>query len=345
MMKIICKGIILGTLLSLKVFAMEKIEVEVLSLDVIPYEEFMRDDPHAKSVLKRALYEKGIVGIKGIPGYKEKTLKFIEMAREFSALPEEVKERYTPNRSLNLFPFGYEKGKEKFQRPDGTWVIDDLKVSYWGAVPDNSLNTWPVEIDVKNPFQDLGTLMSTMGIAILEKIGLASPEFGIRLDGLTFLGRMLYYCNNSEGPSENPYWCGSHFDHGLFTALLPAFYFSDGKQVDEPTEAGLFIKTTSEGIFKKVVANDPEILLFQVGEFAQLATDDGIRATEHRVHKANGPIERHTLALFFDAPLDTVIHSSSKLTSDARYGGIPGSTCTYKDWSDASYNRYLVEQK
>src|SRR3990167_5232088 len=86
-------------------------EIEVLSLDVIQYELFIKGDPEALGVLERALHENGIVGIRGIPGYREKVLKFIEMAREFSALPEEVKEACAPNRSLGGMFFGYEKGE------------------------------------------------------------------------------------------------------------------------------------------------------------------------------------------------------------------------------------------
>lgn len=30
---------------------------------------------------------------------------------------------------------------------------------------------------------------------------------------------------------------------------------------------------------------DLDVMMFQVGEFGQLASNDGIRATEHRVHR------------------------------------------------------------
>jgi isopenicillin N synthase-like dioxygenase len=70
-------------------------------------------------------------------------------------------------------------------------------------------------------------------------------------------------------------------------------------KVPEPPEAGLFVKV--QGTFKKVAA-DPEVMMFQVGEFGQLVTNDAIRATEHRVHKAPDSIERYAMALFFNAP-------------------------------------------
>ena len=88
------------------------------------------------------------------------------------------------------------------------------------------------------------------------------------------IGRMLYYrkCDHNE----NPYWCGAHFDHGLFTVILPAVYFIDGEQVSEPLEAGLFVRTSEETPFKKVVADDLDVMMFQVEEFGQLVRDDGI---------------------------------------------------------------------
>ncbi len=317
--------------------------IEVLDLDIVSYEDFINEDRTALDALQHALYEKGIVGIKGIPGYKEKVLKFIETARAFSALPEEVKESYAPNRALGETFLGYEKGKEKFKRPDGRWVIDDLKVSYYGFVPDSAFNKWPKEMDLRTPFQDIGKLMSEMGEAVMQKIGLIGPKAVTSLDGAPRLGRMLYYRKSEDSSKDNPYWCGSHFDHGLFTALLPAFYFAQGEAVPEPEEAGLFVKTTSEGIFKKVVANDPEVLLFQVGEFGQLVTHDAIRATEHRVHKAEGRVERFTMALFTDAPMDMEVRSTSVLTADSRYGGKAGDPCTYRHWNGESFKRYLVK--
>jgi hypothetical protein len=40
---------------------------------------------------------------------------------------------------------------------------------------------------------------------------------------------------------ENPNWCGAHLDHGVLTALMPAYYFRNGEEVDELEEAGLYI--------------------------------------------------------------------------------------------------------
>jgi isopenicillin N synthase-like dioxygenase len=183
--------------------------------------------------------------------------------------------------------------------------------------------------------------MTEVGETVMKKIGLLGPNTAVPLDGGPRLGRMLHYCSHAESTTENPLWCGSHLDHGLFTALLPAAYFLDGKKIAEPLEAGLFVKTPCDGFFKKVVADDPEVLLFQVGEFAQLATNDQIIATEHRVHKAHGPVERYTMALFFEPRYETIIHSLSELTKDPRYGGVAGQPCSFLHWHEESTKQYV----
>ena len=314
---------------------------EVLSLDVISYEKLVEGDAETLKILNDALHEKGIVGVRGVPGYKERYERFVEAAREFSALPEEIKEGYKPDRSRGETFLGYEEGKEKFQRPNGEWVIDDLKVSYYAFIPDSSQNKWPREVDLRMPFQDIGHIMADMGELIMYKIGLLGGSTNLHLEEDSRLGRMLYYRKNDS--NENPYWCGAHFDHGLFTVILPAVYFVEGQQVSEPEEAGLFIRTSKEVSFKKIFADDLDVMMFQVGEFGQLVMNDGIQATEHCVQKAEEAVERYTLAVFYNAPMDVPICSTSVLTNDARYGAKTGEISTYRHWSNASFERYLVK--
>jgi isopenicillin N synthase-like dioxygenase len=316
--------------------------MEVLELDVVSYEKLVQGDAATLQIVDKALHGKGIVGVRGVPGYKEKYAQFIKTARAFCALSEETKEHYKPNRALGETFLGYESGKEKFQRPNGEWVTDDLKTSYYAIIPDNGKNRWPVEVDLRAPFEALGTLMNEMAELLMYKIDLLGDRTGISLDKDACLGRMLYYRKGDY--DGNPQWCGAHFDHSLFTAILPAVYFVDGKQIPEPAEAGLFIRTSEDAPFKKVVADDLDVMMFQVGEFGQLVKNDGIRATEHRVHKAIGAIERYTLAIFYKAPNDASIRSTSVLTNDARYGAKAGEPCTYQQWDEASFRRYLVEE-
>ncbi|MBS0655054.1 MAG: hypothetical protein JSR46_04695, partial [Verrucomicrobia bacterium] len=197
---------------------------------------------------------------------------------------------------------------------------------------------WPVEVDLKTAYQEIGALMLKVGTEVLETVGLVGPNAPIRELGDKHVGRMLHYSTNSA----NPLWCGAHYDHGTFTALLPAVYLDEyGNQIPEPEEAGLFVRAPEATEFKKVVADDPEVMLFQVGEWGQLASNDTILATQHKVQKAEGHVERISMALFFNTSFDYVVESTSSLTQDARYGG--GRTCKYADWHTASLNRYEVK--
>lgn len=312
----------------------------VNSLEVVEYEAIISGK--ADSALKQALYNQGIVAVRGIPGYREKVVRYIDAARSFSSLDEGVKEKY--GRVEGEMFLGYEKGKEKFKRDDGSWVVDDLKCSYYALVPDREENHWPEEVELKEPYQDLGNLIIEVGALVMQQVGLLKEE--VQIDGVSQCGRMLAYSKTKETIHDNPFWCGAHFDHGIFTGLIPAFYFSGDTSIQEPEEAGLFVKGRGSSTFEKVVVREPEeLLLFQVGEFGQLATDDAIIATEHSVKKASGSVERYTLALFFQPAEDAVIYSHSVLTEDSRYGGQAGDPCCYKDWAEASFNRYIVKEE
>lgn len=341
------RTLFLSTLLSIcSLSGGESIEtIEILDLDVIQYEDFKNGDPEAIAKLTKGLYEKGIAGIRGVPGYREAYARFIDSARAFTSLPEEVKELSAPRRDLGETFLGYESGKEKFQLPDGRWIIDDLKVSYYAHNPNGPENRWPQDSDFQYAYSDLTSVMSEVGIAAMEKIGMIGPSTGIIYENAPRVCRMLYYKKSIDGQAENPYWCGAHFDHCLITGILPAVYFKDGQQIPEPVEAGLFIRTEQGQPYRKIVADDYDVMMFQVGEFGQLATNDKIRATEHRVHKALDGVERYTMAAFFNAPMDAVIRSTSVLTSDARYGAGPGEPCRFGDWHVATFNRYLVKEE
>lgn len=167
---------------------------------------------------------------------------------------------------------------------------------------------------------------------------------GLPLYHLVGYGRMLHYLVDDS--IQNPNWCGAHLDHGVLTALMPAYYFRNGIEIDEPQDAGLYIMPSNSERFEKIDAADKSIMLFQVGEFLQLASNDRIRATKHLVKKTTGSVERFTFALFFSAQDDTVILSHSELTQDTRYleHKSPDGSISYGEWEAASYERYRALQ-
>ncbi len=312
-----------------------------MKLTIIAYQDLLdpsKTDAHA--LLQNALLNDGLVALSGVPGYLEKCETYLKTLCEFSALPEAVKQQYAPDRDAGQTE-GYELGAEWFKNHKGEWQIDDKKASYYAFIPENVRNIWPKEIDLKTPYLALGELIFETGKKILHVIGL-DERMGLNHAGFQGYGRMLHYHKVGTTTDENPDWCGAHLDHSLFTGLLPAYYYRDGQLVDEPAEAGLYIVPTGKTEFEKVHATDRSLLLFQVGEFGQIASNDRIKATRHIVKKAKGEIDRYTLAVFFNAADDARVKSTSVLCRDERYANNVSAdgSITFLEWANASFERY-----
>jgi isopenicillin N synthase-like dioxygenase len=312
-----------------------------MKLEIISYYDlFNPTNSIASNKLKTALFQTGIVGIHDVPQFQEKSRAYISAAQQFSSLDDKIKQQYVPDRDAGDTE-GYELGAEWFKDQNGNWQVDDKKASFYAFVPDRSQNKWPREVDLKNPYLNLGELIFKTGKHLLNFIGMDNA-IGIHHDSLIGYGRMLHYHKEKDTHNNNLNWCGAHFDHGIFTGLVPAYYFQDGKEVDEPDDTGLFILPTYGKDFEKVHVEDKSVLLFQVGEFGQLASHDQIRATKHLVRKAQGNIERFAFALFYIPDENAVIHSKSELIKDARYKDnmAADGSIKYGNWSAASYARY-----
>lgn len=312
-----------------------------MKLNVISYDDLLADNnSDLVHTIHYALHESGIIGVKNIPQFIEKSKHFLDASRQFSYMDGTVKRQYAPDRDIGHTE-GYELGAEHFKDEHGKWLVDDKKASYYAYVADNPRNKWPTELDLRTPYLNLAQLMFDTGKRLLDVIGI-NESMAINHDQLVGYGRMLHYHKESDSHTLNAYWCGAHLDHGLFTALMPAYYYKDGVDVEEPDDAGLYIKPTNGNEYEKVDANDKSVLYFQVGEFAQLASSDKICATKHLVKKAQDNIDRFTLAVFFDAADDTLIQSTSKIAQDNRYVESINAhdKVSYLAWSDASYARY-----
>ncbi len=306
----------------------------MIDLDIISYNKLAE----AQIIIEKALLDKGIIGISDVPNFENSVSDFIKASRQFAALPEEIKTKYIPNRDAG-FTEGYELGAEKFQDQNGHWHVDDKKSSYYALIPNHLNNKWPDEVDLKTPYLALGSLIFATGKRLLHAIGL-NEKVNLDHNMLIGHGRMLHYQSDEKATNKN--WCGAHFDHGLFTGLIPAHYFCDGNAIDEPDEAGLYIKANHHAEFEKISANDKSILLFQVGEFAQLMLNDRIKATKHLVRKAKNNIERFTFALFYSPADQVTIQSNSQLIADLRYQNNQSAdgSINYGLWQEASYERY-----
>ncbi|MCA9507944.1 MAG: hypothetical protein KC505_05940, partial [Myxococcales bacterium] len=81
-----------------------------MELDIIDYNDMSLH----KDILIEALKNKGIVGVRNIPGFKENSKNYIEIARKFCALKEDIKNHYAPDRDKGQTE-GFEIGAEQFQ--------------------------------------------------------------------------------------------------------------------------------------------------------------------------------------------------------------------------------------
>ncbi len=312
-----------------------------MKVEIIPYTALSDlSNKDNLQLIERALLQKGIIGIQHIPGFEKRTQAYINAAREFAQLSPIIKQGYAPNRDAGVTE-GYELGAEWFLTQSGEWRKDDKKASYYAHIPDRESNVWPKEMNLRTPYLQLGELIFATGKKLLTAIGI-DETVGLPHDSLNGYGRMLHYHQEVELLNNNPDWCGAHFDHGLFTGLIPAYYFCDGKEVAEPEEAGLYIVSTDGVDFEKVDVTDKSVLLFQVGEFAQLLTDDRIKATQHKVKKSCEGVERYSFALFYSPDKSITIGSKSILNKDDRYTAQQSAlgSISYGQWEEASYRRY-----
>jgi isopenicillin N synthase-like dioxygenase len=312
-----------------------------MCLDTIKYDELISPKTSTLSKIESALQTKGIIGISEVPELENKIDHYIHVTRKFTALSEDIKQKYSPNRDLGETE-GYELGAEWFQDDEGIWQTDSNKASFYAYVTDNTRNKWPEELDLKTPYLALGKTIFSIGKKILTLIGM-NESINLSHDRMIGYGRMLHYKRNSiDSIASN--WCGAHFDHGILTGLIPAHYFNQDQKVDEPEEAGLYIVPNNSEEFIKVPANNKNILIFQAGEFGQLITNDRIRATKHVVKRSLLPLERYTYALFFSADGEHIVNSKSELITDPRYVNYAkNGSISYRQWEAASYEKYRVK--
>jgi isopenicillin N synthase-like dioxygenase len=304
-------------------------------LEIISYNDLLNTANVAiHKKLENALLQTGIVGISDVPEFEEISRAYVQASREFSALSDTIKQQYVPERHSGEME-GYELGAEWFTNQAGEQQIDDKKASYYAFVPEQSNNKWPHEVDLKTPYLQLGELIFKTGKILLDIMGLHH-------DLLTAKGRMLHYHKEGDATNANPDWCGGHFDHGVFTGLMPAYYFRNDKEIEEPAEAGLYIVPSNGSDYEKVNVPNKSIILFQAGEFGQLLSNDRIKATKHIVKKAKDGVERFAFALFYNVDKQMITTSNSTLTHDARYTEHQSDdgSISYEKWEAASFERY-----
>lgn len=269
-----------------------------------------------KNQIVQGFHGKGIIAIRGVPGFVKAYEDFIKSAQKFINLPQEKRAQYTPP---DAYGRGWSYGIETF-----SGVTDSFKGSYYASYPEEFAtlpNIWPCKDlpDFKKNYLNL--------VEIIFRTGKEIQQFlGINIKDVLSVSRMLYY-----GPihdSKGVEWCGEHRDHGLLTGLCPGVCFLKGQRIPKPSGTGLFIR--GEEIF-----TPDDALLFQIGEVAELITNGTVTATEHEVKKAVGGFERYGFAHFIIPRSDYAIESTLSKYNDRFSPGI-----TYGEWNNRSYAKY-----
>lgn len=313
-----------------------------MQIDTISYHDLnqaINSEKH--QAILHALLNKGIIGVTDVPEFMDKSRAYVEAARAFTHLPENIKNQYAPDRDAGETE-GYELGAESFMNDQGEWQQDDKKSSYYAYYPDKKENRWPKEVDLKTAYLDLAAIIFEAGKRFLKMLNL-DEEVGIYEKDLIGHCRMLHYLKENDATNQNPDWCGAHHDHSLLTGLMPAYYFQNGQEIAEPSEAGLFITPYGTNELVKIEANQ-STLLFQIGEFGQLISNDKAVATRHIVKKTLNGVERYAFALFYNLQKNYIAKTSSVLRNDARFQEYKAGDdlISYGEWSRASFARYRV---
>jgi isopenicillin N synthase-like dioxygenase len=283
---------------------------EINECCIIEYEEIHSSQERIKDLL----HDHGIIAIRGVPGYLQTYENYIEEARKFVALSDEAKKCCI---SSNSFSRGWSFGIEKFKGK-----LDTFKASYYVKVPEDGENLWPQSKEFKKAYLTLANIIFETGKELL-------PEIGLDLKDVSGLARMLFYAPvGTENNDGNPNWCSEHRDHSVITGLCAATFVKDGNIISKPENCGLYVRGES-------VSFPKDLLIFQIGETAQLMSNGRLTATDHLVKKSLENCERFTMALFFDCDMDTPIFSTVTEYNDRFTQGM-----TYREWSTASFNKY-----
>ncbi|WP_129791295.1 isopenicillin N synthase family oxygenase [Sphingosinicella sp. CPCC 101087] len=206
-----------------------------------------------------------------------------QKAREFFALPEDVKKSYHlagGGGARGYTPFGIEtaKGATDYDLKEFWHVGRELPGGHRFAglmAP----NLWPREVPgFREIFLELYTAFDTAGLRILEAIarylGLEPDYFeGSVKDGNSVLRLLHYPPIPSDGPNVR---AGAHEDINTITLLLGA------------EEAGLQL-LDRDGNWLPITPNEGELVV-NIGDMLQRLTNMKLRSTTHRV--VNPPPER-----------------------------------------------------
>jgi isopenicillin N synthase-like dioxygenase len=274
-------------------------------------------------------YGFAIIADHGIPD--ELIQRAEQKAKEFFALPDEVKKKYfVPGGggARGYTPFGIEtaKGATAFDLKEFWHVGRQLAHDhpFRDHMPDN---VWPSEVEgFRETFEELFATFDRTGLKLLKAIARflkIDEDYFIDTvrDGNSVM-RLLHYPPIQGEPGSNVR-AGAHEDINTITLLLGA------------EEAGLEL-LTKDGRWIPV-APRPGELVVNIGDMLQRLTNGLLRSTTHRV--VNPPPERRAFSRY---SMPFFLHFRSDFLIEALPGTVPAGE--QPKWRAITANDYLQER-
>ncbi|EFA82854.1 hypothetical protein PPL_04549 [Heterostelium album PN500] len=345
---------------------------------VLQYEDLLKMKDLGQSIETAFGYNGiGLLVVRGIPNITELRDKLLNLAPQYTALPDDIKEK-TVHKKSN-YSFGWSHGKE-ILKPG---VFDEYKGSYYNnpqydtpfsdakmieEFPESCHpNIWPVQDfpQLRDAFMELGQTIVNVGSLVAQQCDLyvqsKKPNYQpntlkrIIDESLTCKARLLYYFPINEDQTERSRdsWCGWHNDHSSLTGLCPAMYF----KVDEKgnvvldkdipcpdAAAGLYARSRNDEEVKVIIPKD--CIAYQIGECSQVQTGGLLRATPHAVQAIKYPesqqVGRSTFAVFMQPNVDVVLNTPDA-TDQCSVGQYqPG--MTFAEFSKVTIENYYSEK-
>ena len=274
-------------------------------------------------------YGFAVIADHGIP--EELIHRAEEKAKEFFALPDEVKRKYLiegGGGQRGYTPFGIEtaKGASAFDLKEFWHVGRDLPAGHRFSdhMPDN---VWPSEVPgFKETFQELYASFEDAGLKILKAIArflkIDQDYFVDTVRDGNSVMRLLHYPPIVGEPGSNVR-AGAHEDINTITLLLGA------------EEAGLEL-LTRDGRWIPVAPNPGELVV-NIGDMLQRLTNGVLRSTTHRV--VNPPAARRGFSRY---SMPFFLHFRSDFLIEPVPGTVPAGE--QQKWPAITANDYLQER-
>jgi isopenicillin N synthase-like dioxygenase len=274
-------------------------------------------------------YGFAVIADHGIP--EELIHRAEEKAKEFFALPDDVKRKYLiegGGGQRGYTPFGIEtaKGATAFDLKEFWHVGRDLAPGhkFRDHMPDN---VWPAEVPgFKETFEALYASFENAGLKILKAIArflkIDEDYFVDTVRDGNSVMRLLHYPPIQGEPGSNVR-AGAHEDINTITLLLGA------------EEAGLEL-LTKDGRWIPVAPNPGELVV-NIGDMLQRVTNGVLRSTTHRV--VNPPAARRGFSRY---SMPFFLHFRSDFLIEPVPGTVPAGEP--QKWPAITANEYLQER-